>query len=470
MDAEQFIQAADEIWDNPETGLEEYNTQDIHCKLLEEYGFEVERGISQLETSYLATWGSGGPVIAFLSEMDALEGLSQKADISEKEADPNMTAGHACGHHLLGAGVVMAAVQYKEYLEQHSLKGTIKVFGCPCEETGSGKGYIARDGYFDDCDVALTWHPSIINIVSTGSTLACIQLTFKFTGVSSHAAVAPHLGRSALDAVELTNVGCNYLREHMTMTDRIHYAVLNTGGENPGIVQQDAEVRYLVRSHNNLDCLDLMTRVIDCARGAALMTGCKMRFQIEDAACNMVSNETLEDAIRDVFKDTELPTYSKEEIDYLYQYYNKDAAKALVNMLPPFIKDRAAVKENIKSMPINTTYIESSVSNFVGPASTDVGDVSWNVPTGIINTACFAYGTQGHSWQWVAQGKSSPAHKGMLLAAEIMFKTAVKLNRENKLIIKIKEEFATKMKDQEYKTALPKIVPVKQIKGRKKEQ
>ena len=231
----------DELWSYAETGMLEYKSSETMIKFLENEGFNVERNVAEMETAFIGSYGHGKPVIAFLAEYDALFGMSQKADILECSPITNSEdPGHGCGHHLLAVGSIKAACLYKDYLMNNRKEGTVLLVGCPAEESGSGKAYLARDGYFDNVDIALTWHPSNYNMVSTGSSQSCISVFFKFHGISSHAAGSPHLGRSALDACELMNVGVNYLREHMESTDRVHYAYTNAGGKAPNVVQSEA--------------------------------------------------------------------------------------------------------------------------------------------------------------------------------------------------------------------------------------
>ena len=292
----KYQQLIDEIWSYAETGFEEYKSAEAMCNFLEEEGFKVNRGIASMPTAYEAVYGSGKPVICFLAEYDALFGMNQKADVTSYEPITcSSDRGHGCGHHLLGVGSIKAAIDYKNYLIENNLPGTVKMVGCPAEETGSGKAYLARDGYFNDCDIALTWHPSNYNQVVTGSSQSCISCFFKFKGVSAHAAGSPHLGRSALDACELMNVGVNYLREHMKSSDRVHYAYTNAGGKAPNVVQSEAVLKYFVRSATNPECEKLYQRVVNCAKGAALMTETEVEVIFDEGLSNTIPNFVLED-------------------------------------------------------------------------------------------------------------------------------------------------------------------------------
>lgn len=294
---EELCALADAVWETPEPGFREYKSSAAHVEFLKKHGFEVKTDVAKTKTGYEASWGSGHPVIAFLGEFDALYGMNQKADCPSYHPEDPDGMGQGCGHHMLGVGAIAAGMAYREMLKENGGSGTVKFFGCPGEESGSGKAYMARDGVFDDCDIALTWHPANFHMVCTGSSQSCIQACFRFHGVSSHAAGAPHLGRSALDAVELMDVGVNYMREHMEDSDRVHYAITNTGGKSPNVVQAEAEVRYLIRSATNPKCKKLYERVVRIAQGAALMTDTKLEVLFDEGLSNTVPNFALEDGI-----------------------------------------------------------------------------------------------------------------------------------------------------------------------------
>lgn len=327
--------------------------------------------------------------------------------------------------------------------------------GCPAEESGSGKAYLARDGYFDDCDVALTWHPSNYNQVVTGSSQSCISCFFKFHGVSAHAAGAPHLGRSALDACELMNVGVNYLREHMLPTDRVHYAYLNAGGKAPNVVQSEAVLKYFVRSATNPVCEELYQRVINCAKGAALMTGTTVDVIFDEGLSNQVPNFVLEDVLADSFRKLYRNTYTEEELAYAQSFKETFDIENVISDLPQFAKDRKAVIDNVKNRPINDYFVETVHSDVCEMGSTDVGDVSWVVPTAQINTACYSIGAGAHSWQWVAQGKSELAYKGCMLAGDVLADAAKTLYNSPELIEKAKDELKERLQGESYKCLIP---------------
>ena len=451
----KFKQLSDKLWEYAEPGMREYKSARAYAEFLKNEGFTVNEKICGMYTAFEGVFGSGSPVICFLAEYDALSGLNQRANIFNQEKDSDSDTGQGCGHHLLGVGSLYGACLYKEYLEKNGLSGTVKFVGCPGEEAGSGKTYLARDGYFDDCDIALTWHPGIFNQVVTGSSQSCTAIYFKFKGIASHAASAPHLGRSALDAAELMNVGVNYLREHMEDSDRVHYAYIDAGGKAPNVVQNLTILKYFVRSKNNHDCSSLTERVINCAKGAALMTGTEVEVIFDEGLSNTISNQTLENVLFETMKEDYDLSYGLDECEYLSKY--KSSFDGKIN-IPLMVKDEHKLKEDIKNNVICSYIIEKEHHDICQMGSTDVGDVSWCVPTGQFNTACFAYGASGHSWQWVAQGKSSVADKGMKYAGRVLCDAAIKLHNNPELIEKAKRELKLKLDGESYKCPIPKDV------------
>ena len=452
---DKFKQLSDKLWEYAEPGMREYKSARAYAEFLKNEGFTVNEKICGMDTAFEGVFGSGSPVICFLAEYDALSGLNQRANIFNQEKDSDSDTGQGCGHHLLGVGSLYGACLYKEYLEKNGLSGTVKFVGCPGEEAGSGKTYLARDGYFDDCDISLTWHPGIFNQVVTGSSQSCTAIYFKFKGIASHAASAPHLGRSALDAAELMNVGVNYLREHMEDSDRVHYAYIDAGGKAPNVVQNLTILKYFVRSKNNHDCSSLTERVINCAKGAALMTGTEVEVIFDEGLSNTISNQTLENVLFETMKEDYDLSYGLDECEYLSKY--KSSFDGKIN-IPLMVKDEHKLKEDIKNNVICSYIIEKEHHDICQMGSTDVGDVSWCVPTGQFNTACFAYGASGHSWQWVAQGKSSVADKGMKYAGRVLCDAAIKLHNNPELIEKAKRELKLKLDGESYKCPIPKDV------------
>lgn len=424
-----FTDLSDKIWDNPELSFLEYKSSDLLCEALEKEGFKVTRGIAGIPTAFVGSYGSGQPVIAFLGEFDALAGLSQKSESATKESIIDGADGHGCGHNLLGVGSLAAAVAVKKYMEENNISGTVRYYGCPGEEGGSGKAFMAREKVFDDVDIALTWHPMAYNSIFATSSLANYQVYYKFHGTSAHAAASPHLGRSALDAVELMNVGVNYLREHIIPEARVHYAVTNTGGISPNVVQPEAEVLYLMRAPKTSQVQEIYERINDIARGAALMTGTKCEIVFGKACSNLVPNRTLEEVLYKNFTEIGVPDYSKEELEFAAKMkstlsdseINSDLNLAFALMG----KEHKEIIDSLKDKDLYDVILPYKYWSMTMPGSTDVGDVSWNVPTAQVITACAALGTAPHSWQMTSQGKSSLAHKGMLLAGKVLATTAI---------------------------------------------
>ena len=450
------------LWDLAEIRFEEKQSSALMLDCLKDHGFQTEAGIGGLPTAYRASYGSGRPVIGLLAEYDALDGLSQQADETEYRPRPETTHGHGCGHHLLGTGIIGAALALSDYLKEHPGKGTVIVYGCPAEEGGSGKTYMARAGVFDGLDIALTWHPSTMNASMTGSLLANCQAYFRFHGKSSHAGAAPQKGRSALDALELMNVGVNYLREHMEMTDRIHYAITNTGGVSPNVVQAEAEALYLVRSRDNDSAAELFRRVCNIAKGAALMTGTAVEIEFDKACSNVVPSDTLGQLLYDTMKEIGVPEYTKEEQDYIQKFrrvIGDEAADHDMGMLPEF--DLEIRFEFCKNHPMGDFILPFEPQDVVEAASSDMGDVSQIAPLLQLQCACFCLGTQPHSWIEVAQGKSSYAVKGMLFAAETLYRAAVKLMEDPKLVEKAKTENVRRTGGKPYHCPIPEdVAPV----------
>ena len=453
--AAELEELAKFVWAHPEPGFREYESSRAQVDFLRRHGFDVTTNAADTVTGYIATWGTGKPVIAILGEFDALYGLQQEADVPEEKPIPGWKMGHGCGHHLLGVGAIAGGLLLRDIMQEKGYAGTIRICGCPAEESGSGKAYMARDGIFDDCDAAVTWHPSNYHMTSTGSTQSCIQCYFRFKGVAAHAAGAPHLGRSALDAVELMNVGVNYLREHMEDSDRVHYAITNPGGISPNVVQACAESRYLVRSTTNPKCEKLYERVKNIARGAALMTETELEIVFDEGLSNTVPNFVLEDVMDSVFKEIGVPEYTEEERAYAQRFKDTFSVDDVLTDLPNGVKDRARLVRNVRESALCDYYVELSHSDRCEMGSTDVGDVSWVTPTVTANVNCYSYGAGAHSWQWVAQGTSSIAMKAMLHAGRVMALTAEKLLQNPQLLKDARAELDRRLDGGKYKSLIP---------------
>lgn len=442
-----FIQISDKIWEYAETRFEEKQSAELLCQALEKEGFAVERGAAGIETAFIGSFGSGKPVVAILGEFDALSGLSQNRGVASQDPVQEGGNGHGCGHNLLGTGSLAAAVALKQYMEEHQLPGTVRYYGCPGEEGGSGKTFMAREGVFNDADFALCWHPAPLNGIMPGSSLANYQVYFKFKGRSSHAAASPHLGRSALDAVELMNVGVNYLREHVIQEARIHYAITNTGGMSPNVVQAQAEVLYLVRAPKTHQVEEIYQRVCDIARGAALMTGTQLEIVFDKACSNLIGNNVLEEVMHKQFTELGVPVFDESE---------KELARAIRETLTEEDMKLFRRMKGIEDKELADFLIPFSMKGMkVGSGSTDVGDVSWIVPTAQCITACMAIGTPFHTWQLVAQGGTSLGHKGMLHAGKVLAATALEVMQNPELLEAAKAELQQHLAEEPYVCPIP---------------
>ncbi|MCK1987073.1 M20 family metallopeptidase [Lysinibacillus fusiformis] len=443
---EKLIEVSNQIWEYAETGFEEFKSAKLLCQTLAEEGFEVEQGVANIETAFIGSFGSGKPVIAFLGEFDALTGLSQNGGIAQPNPQQIGGNGHGCGHNLLGTGSLAAAIALRDYMQENNITGTVRYYGCPGEEIGGGKTFMAREGIFNDVDIALSWHPGTTNNIMSVATLACYEVYFKFKGKSAHAAASPHLGRSALDAVELMNIGVNYLREHIIPEARVHYAITNTGGSSPNVVQAEAEVLYFVRAPRVSQTDDIYQRICDIARGAALMTGTEVDIDLASALSNVIPNTTLEQVMYDNFVKLGTPSYTDAELHFAeairetlseeekkmdVQRNQKLAGKAIADVIDPFMSDAFMA------------------------GSTDVGDVSWIVPTAQCMTVCEPLGTPLHTWQIVATGTTSLAHKGMLHAGKILAATALDILQQPELIEQAQAELVDRRAGEVYTSPLP---------------
>lgn len=454
---EQLFAVSDAIWDFAETDYREHRSAQVLVDALEEGGFTVERALAGIPTAFCARYGQGGPTIALLGEYDALSGLSQTAGAEAPAPLEEGGNGHGCGHNLLGTGSLGAALAVKEHLARTGQAGTIVYFGCPAEEGGSGKAFLARAGVFDAVDAALSWHPNALNSVWSFSTLANIRVHYRFQGISAHAAVSPHLGRSALDGLELMNVGVQFLREHIIPEARIHYAITNTGGTAPNVVQSEAEAVYLVRAPRNDQVEEIYQRVCQIAQGAALMSGTTLKHRVEKACSNVVVNRALEQVLYENMKLCPLPKYSQQELDYCKKIQDTMNGRQL-------LADRFGRLMGEKGRQIGAQYDQRSIYDFVMPyspvetaisGSSDVGDVSWVCPTAQIVAATCAGGTTEHSWQMTAQGKSGQAHKGLLYAAKVLACAAVDLLDRPEVLAEAKREHLSRIAPRGYRPLLP---------------
>ncbi|MBR5261497.1 MAG: amidohydrolase [Oscillospiraceae bacterium] len=455
-----FTDISKYIWENPELSLKEYKACAKYAEVLEMGGFKVERNVCGIKTAVSGTFGSGHPIIGILGEYDALSGLSQKGCVAEREAIIPNGDGHGCGHNMLGAGSLAAAFAIKNYLETTGKEGTVIFYGCPGEEGGSAKAFMAREDLFRGLDAAFCWHPADVNEVATGTNNSSVQVLYKFHGVSAHAAGDPENGRSALDAVELMNIGCQYLREHMKTECRVHYAMINGGGYSPNVVQAEASVLYMVRSVKVKDSLELLARVDKIAEGAALMTETTLERVFIDGTANCVPNFALEHLMYECFNEIGVPEHTDEEKEFacaLKATYNTDGipgtAARYSEAAAAYVKEQVAALNS----PFNDFLMPEYNATTFSPGSTDVGDVSWQCPTAQVYVTCFPSGNPGHSWQNVSCGASSIGEKGLLHAGKVLAATAAKIYENPELLSDAKKEFAERTAEG-YSCPIPKGV------------
>ncbi|MCD5001880.1 amidohydrolase [Enterococcus saccharolyticus] len=460
---QKFIDAADKIWATPETRFAVEKSVQPFYDVLEEEGFSIEKGLANMEHCFVATYGAGKPVIGILAEYDALGNLSQVADLGEPKAEVQGGNGHGCGHNLLGTGALAGAVGIKDYMAENQLNGTIKLFGCPAEESGYGKAFMARDGLFDDVDVALSWHPMDISGAWAVSSLAVYQIYYNFKGVSAHAAAAPEHGRSALDAAELMNIGVQFLREHIIDEGRVHYAFMDVGGESANVVQPTASLYYFIRAPKIEQAHEIYQRVNKIAQGAALMTETELEMVFDSACYNYLPNHAVTRVMQENLEQYGSLDLTKEDQAYAKRYYDtlpeptKESLVARAKAMDPDLSEEEA--ERLGTLPVSEQ-IQPLAFSEATSGSTDVGDVSWVCPTAQVFLGCEPQGTPPHSWQWVANGKSSVAHKGLLAAGKVIATTAYDLFTKPELVEQAKKEHKQTVGSKGYQSAIPaEVVP-----------
>jgi len=448
----RFTAISDAIWAHPEIAYHEFKSSKLQADFLDAEGFKISWDLAGISTAFVAEWGAGKPVIGFAGEYDALMGLSQKSQPTQEPIEEG-GLGHGCGHNLLGTGCMAAAVAVKHWLEATGTVGTVRYYGCPAEEIGAAKTFMARAGVFDDLDAAFNFHPMHFNMAMKGSAVGVNDLKFRFHGTSSHAGASPHLGRSALDAVELMNVGVNYLREHVPSDVRMHYTITDGGGQ-PNVVPAEAEVWYYLRAHRPEVLADVTRRVKNIAEGAAMMTGTKVEVVFNSAVSSVLSNFTLADLQYEAMQFIGPIDFSAEEMAYaqqIYDQYKAGSAEAMaraVNMDPELVAGRPLIGENFPAMD----------EGFVMTGSTDVGDLSWKTPLSMLTTACWVTAAPAHTWGIVATGATSIGHKGMMHAAKIMALAALDLYAEPERLQQARAEFEQSVAAQPYESPIPEDV------------
>ena len=407
--AQEIIGVSDAMWDTPELGFGEYASSAMLSDALERHGFRITKGLADIPTAFKAEFGFGRPAIGLLAEFDALPNLNYCFGVTEPILRTDAKNGHGCGHNLFAGGSLGAALALKAYVERQG-KGSVTLFGCPGEENRGGKVYLSRAHVFDGMDAIVSWHPEKMHMVRTRPSLANVEVDYTFHGIASHAGGSPERGRSALDAVELMSVGCNYLREHMPTTCRIHYAYLNAGGEAPNIVQSQATVRYLIRANDNEEVQTLRARVAKVAQGAAMMTETDVEWKVVSAYSDLITNSVMQQVGYEAMQDIPIPVPNEADIAF-GQALQKTITLSKEDACKPLYADRVLPPAPPKPHG----------------GSTDTADVSWNCPTLQFHIATWVVGTPGHSWQAVAQGKTRFAHEALKYAGKVLASTAIRL-------------------------------------------
>jgi aminobenzoyl-glutamate utilization protein B len=436
QNAAHWQQVSKQIWDYAELGYHETKSSDLLQEQLKAAGFRVQAGVADEPTAFIASYGEGKPVVAILGEFDALPGLSQQP-IPDRDPVKAGAPGHGCGHNLLGSGAALAAVSLKQYMQEHHIAGTLRYYGTPAEEGGSGKVYLVREGAFKDVDVVLHWHPGNENAVNNGGMLAVVSAKFTFHGVAAHAAMSPDRGRSALDAVMLMGNGIEFMREHVPSNTRIHY-IISKGGVAPNIVPDLAQMDLMARSPSNTTLKEVWDRIQKIAQGAALMTGTTLEMRDIGSDANIIPNDPLAGVAQKNLEEVGGYTLNAEQTKFALELQ-----KSFGMDTPPSL-DATKEIEPLKKFDPNQP-----------AASTDVGDISWNVPTIGFSAATWPAGTAAHSWQAAATSGMSIGQQGMVVAAKAIALTAIDLFTDPTLVRAAKEDFKKQTAGKSYYTAIP---------------
>jgi aminobenzoyl-glutamate utilization protein B len=437
-DLDQLREINRTIWEAAEVGLQETRSSATLIAYLESNGFDVEKGVAGMPTAFVASYGTGKPVIAILAEYDALPGMSQRSEPTHV-ARVEDGAGHACGHSVFGTASVAAAVAVRSAMERHGLPGTIRVYGTPAEETGIGKTYMVKEGLFKDCDAALHWHPSDRTQSSFSLCKAVVSVKYTFHGLAAHASLSPHDGRSALDGVELMNIGANYLREHLKEDARIHYVITDGGGQ-PNVVPPKAQVWYYLRANDHADVEYMFRRMEKVAKGAAMMTDTKVEIEVASDSHELVPNRVLSEIVQRNLELVGPPRFTAAE-----KVFARETQKPLVEM-----------RGRDLPMPLSEIVLPLPKDPVLVKASTDVGDVSWMVPTSGCRVASYTFGAPGHSWQIVACTGMSIGEKGLVIAAKALAGSAVELLSSPTLVSQAKADFKKWRGERPYTSLIPK--------------
>lgn len=453
---DMVIDISKKIWEFSELPYQEINSSNLLCEVLEKEGFTVKKGVANMPTAFTASFGEGEPVIGFLGEYDALDILSQEAGNPVKKPIVQGAPGHGCGHNALGAGSLAAAIAVKEYFIENNIKGTVIYYGCPAEEGAGSKQFMAREGLFDGVDFVYTWHPSTINTIPSNRNVSIMGANFEFKGITAHAGATPHLGRSALDAAELMSVGVNYLREHMIDKARIHYAYVDSGGDAPNVVQDHSLVKYEVRSPKVKQVKELFERVVNVARGAALMTGTQLEYEITMAFSDYIPNDALASIADECLQEIGAPLWGEEDYSLAREFlstYNESTMNSIKDKIVDIYGEESLEEKLLKPLD-SIIHPYNNKNSIYESGSTDVGDVCYTVPTLNLCVATQCIGNVGHTWQTTGQSNSRIANKGLITAAKVMALSAIRTMNKPEVIKKAKE-IVLRQNGGSYKCPLP---------------
>jgi len=446
----EFIDVSDKVWEYAELGLVEFKSAELHAKTLERHGFKVERGVVGMPSAFVATWGKGKPVIGFMGEYDALPGISNKT-VPRKEPLVEEGPGHGCGHNVHGTSGFMAAIATRYALEAEKLPGTVRCFGSPAEENYDGKVYMVRAGIFKGVDACLSHHPSSMNVAGLASSNAMNSVKYEYRGKTAHAAGSPEMGRSALDAIELMNVGVNFLREHVIQDARVHY-VIESGGGQPNVVPDYARSWYYIRAPERDQVDAIYKRINKIAEGAALMTETELKVDLLTAVYNKLPNKTLSELVTANMREVGAPTYTEEELAFAAEIGKTIDRQDKVDGLR---KNKVPNWERYVDVDLPTDILDAWNEGEIGHGSTDVSDVSWQCPTMEFGTTCDVLGAPGHDWRFTAVSGMSIGHKSLIFAAKTMAASALDLYTKPELLKKAKEEHAKRLTGRKYTSPIP---------------
>ncbi len=447
---EEFTEVSDKVWEYAELGLVEHKSAQLHVDTLRGHGFKVEHGVAGMPTAFVATWGEGKPVIGFMGEYDALPGISNKP-VPHKEWLIEDGPGHGCGHNVHGTSGFMAAIATKQVMEEEKLPGTIKAYGCPAEENYDGKVYMVRAGLFDDVDACLSHHPSGFNVAGLSSSNAMNSVKYEYHGKTAHAAGSPEQGRSALDAIELMNIGVNYLREHVVQEARIHY-IVEEGGGQPNVVPDYARSWYYIRAPERSQVQQIYERINKIAEGAAMMTETELKIDLLSAVYNKIPNKTLSETVTANMREIGHPGWTKEELEFAAEIAETINTEDKMNSLR---KSKVPDPEKYRDINLVSEVLDAWDDGQVSKGSTDVSDVSWICPTMEFRTSCNILGSPGHDWRFTAVSGMSIGHKSLIYAAKTMTASALDLFTDPELVEKAKKEHKERLAGRKYTAHMP---------------